>query len=270
MLWSCKEEPQQPQGPSWAQYEAVIAENDSLTAHLTDMNDALQAISLSLDSIDMQENKLFMSNEDGTKASRKQILARIRDYRELLVRQREQIARLEHADNAAVRQLKGVIETLRQEIQQKEEHIAALEQEINNNKRDISKLQSDLTHTRTVANQNAIQRDSLQQINEQQEDELNSAYYIVGSKAMLKRAGIVAGTFKTKVDYANINKERLTKIDTRNFRELVIRGTGVKLLTEKPVNSYIMFENSGGNTVLRITDSKRFWENSPYLILQSK
>lgn len=267
-LVSCKEE--KHQGPSIAQYYAVIAENDSLVCHITELQDGLNTISLSLDSIDMQEGLLYVGNADGTRASRRQILDRIRNYRELLARQRQQIARLENSDNAVVHQLRGMLNRLKQEIEEKEEHIASLEKEIDSKKRDITKLQNDLTQTRQVVDRTMQQRDSLQEINEEQEKELYTGYYYIGRKAQLKRAGLVKGMFKSKADYASLKQERFTKIDTRKFTELPIRGTDVQLITEKPADSYFLFESTGGHTTLRITDPQKFWSGSPYLIVQYK
>lgn len=267
LLLACKEE---PQGPSMAAYQELAFEKDSLARQIDELQNIIGAVTTSLDSIDTQENLLFVNNDDGSKATRKQMLERIAAYKELLARQREQLQELEKNDKAAMRQLRTVIARLREEITEKEMKIQTLEQEVASNKRDIAALKQTLNHTLDIVDRTEQQRDSLRGITEDQDIELNTVYYIVGTRNQLKQAGIVKGAFRSKVDYANINRENFIRVDKRRFTELTIHGKSVKLISEKPADSYNLVETSNGTTILRITDAQKFWSTSPYLIIQNK
>lgn len=267
LLIACKDE---PQGPTMSQYSLLRYENDSLRSHIADMQDAIGQISLSLDSIDLQEGMLFVQNADGTKASRRQILERIRNYRELLVRQRDQIAEMEKNNNAAMQQLRGVIGRLKNEILEKEAKIAALESDLDQKKGNIARLQTDLTQTRQTVSRTVSQRDSLQEVSTQQEDLLNTAYYVTGKKSQLKNWGFLKGTFRTTVDYNSLRKDKFRTIDIRQMTEFTINGTHLKIYPDRPADSYLIYTNADGSSMVTITDTKRFWAASSYLIIQYK
>lgn len=263
----------QPKGPTQEQYDALQSLNDSLTGHVTELQDIIGAVTICLDSIDSQENLIYVNNEDGTKATKKQILERINNYKDLLNRQREELARLEKLDSSnrgSIKQLKAIIARLNEDIQDRELRISILEGELTGKKQDIQRLNTDLTVSRANTARVTQQRDSVEQVATHQRDVMHTAYFIVGSKSELKKAGITKGFFKRKVDYSNLNTAEFTKIDTRNFNQLTIPSRHVKLLSEKPANSYSLYEDGAGNTILTIKDAARFWEASPFLILQSR
>lgn len=98
----------------------------------------------------------------------------------------------------------------------------------------------------------------------------HTAYFVVGSKSMLHDLGLIKGVFKKKADYANFDNSKFSKVDIRKFKELNINSKKAKLITPKPDNSYLLIENPDETTTLRITDPDAFWEDSPYLIIQTK
>ena len=270
LLASCN---QAPKGPTQADYDALALEKDSLTNHISEMQDLIGSVTASLDSIDSQEGLLFVNNEDGTKASKKQIMDRIQNYKDLLARQREQLAILENrakSDKASIRELRTIIGRLRQEIHDKEVRIAELENDLNNKKKDIVQLEKTLaTSEENTANMTKA-RDALQEVADYQKQVINTAYFIVGSKSVLRDLGLIKGVFKQKADYANLDNSKFTRVDIRDFKELNINSKKAKLITEKPANSYLLIENPDETTTLRITDPDAFWEGSQYLIIQTK
>lgn len=269
LLTSCQ---QKPQGPSQFEYDLLKAERDSLSSHMTELQDIIGSVTTSLDSIDTQESLLFVNNNDGTKATKRQILERINSYKELLARQREQLANLEKQESsnkASVRELKAIITRLRQEISDKEQTIAQLEKDLTTTKKDVVELQAKLEHTQIEVENNAKEIDVLQQIATAQDEIINTGYFIVATKSELKDLGLVKGVFKKKADYANLDTKKFTKIDIREFTELIINGTP-RLITEKPENSYLLTDNGDGTWTLRIKTPADFWESSQFLIIQTK
>lgn len=264
---------QQPQGPTQAEYDQLMAERDSLAGHMTELQDIIGGVSTSLDSIDSQEGLIFVNNEDGSRATKKQILERIHSYKDLLARQREQLAELEKQQKSAkgsIRELKTIIGRLRQEIFDKEQRIAQLESDLTSSKKNVADLQTNLAKSQELAANNANERDALQKVATAQDQVINTGYYIVGSASELKNLGFIKGVFKKKADYANLDESKFTRVDIREFSELVISGREPKLITDKPTSSYHLVDNGNGTWTLKITNPAIFWQASQFLIIQSK
>jgi len=264
---------QQPQGPTQAEYDALLAERDSLSGHMNELQDIIGGVTTSLDSIDVQESLIFVNNEDGTKASKKQIMERIKSYKDLLQRQREQLADLEKQQNsnkASIRELKTIIGRLRQEIYDKEQKIAQLEQDLASSKRNVDYLQTSLAQSERNVATVAGERDALQEVATAQDELINTGYYLVGTTSQLKDMGFIKGVFKKKADYANLDKSKFQRVDIREFTSLTIHGKSPKLITEKPVNSYFIVDNGDGTSTLKISNPTAFWEGSQFLIISAK
>lgn len=270
LLAACE---QQPKGPTQAEYYALMAERDSLSGHMAELQDIIGGVTSSLDSIDTQEGLLFVKNEDGTRATKKQIMARIKSYKELLERQRQQLAEMEQqqkSDKKGIRELNVIIGRLRQEIYDKEQKIAELERDLNTSRKNIEELQTIVVQTKQIASTTAEERDALQEIATAQDEIINQGFFMVGTKRELKDLGVVKGVFRTKTDYANLDQSKFTKIDIREFTEISVNGKSAKLVTEKPANSYVLVENGDGTCTLKITDPTAFWQSSQFLIIQVK
>lgn len=270
LLTACEQE---PKGPTQAEYYALMAERDSLAGHMTELQDIIGGVTTSLDSIDTQEGLLFVKNEDGTRATKKQIMARIQSYKELLERQREQLAEMEKkqkSDKKGIRELNTIIGRLRQEIYDKEQKIAELERDLSTSRKNIEELQTIVVQTKAIASTTAEERDALQEIATAQDEIINQGFFMVGTKRELKDMGVVKGVFRSKADYANLDDSKFTRIDIREFTEMSINGRSAKLITEKPADSYVLTDNGNGTCTLKITNPTSFWQSSQFLIIQVK
>lgn len=264
---------QGPKGPTAEQYAALLAERDSIAANMNEMQDLIGSVTTSLDSINAQEGLLFINNEDGTKPSKRQILDRIDTYKVLLARQREQLAELQKKQNSSlytIKQLKNMIAQLEQSITEKEERIQALEADLETSRRNIADLQVNLAQSQQATANMTEERDALQQVANAQDKIINKGYYLIASKKELKNLGFTKGVFKKKADYANFDSKQFKEIDIREFTELKFEGKNAKMITEKPANSYMLYENADGSYTLKISNPTAFWEASQYLIIQTK
>ena len=98
-----------------------------------------------------------------------------------------------------------------------------------------------------------------------QDKQLNTAWYVFGTKKELKEQQILVNG---KVLQGNFNKSYFTKIDIRNFKELKLYSKSAKLLTMHPSSSYKLERDSKDQYVLRITNPQIFWSTSKYLVVQ--
>lgn len=100
-------------------------------------------------------------------------------------------------------------------------------------------------------------------------NQLNTCYYVVGSKSELKKYNIIETSFlrKTKIMEGDFEKSYFTKADKRTLSSVNLHSKKVEVLSKHPKGSYKIVENNGAK-VLEIINPADFWELSNYLIVQ--
>lgn len=100
-------------------------------------------------------------------------------------------------------------------------------------------------------------------------NQLNTCYYVVGSKSELKKYNIIETGFlrKTKILEGDFEKSYFTKADKRTLSSVNLHSHKVEVLSNHPKNSYQIVEKDG-TKVLEIINSADFWDLSNYLIVQ--
>lgn len=239
--------------------DAPLAEQE-----VQDMVNVISEVVGCLDSIQIQEQMLFKTDE---MASKGEVLGRLRAFKDLLARKQSEIDQLtanSSSNKAAIANLKKMVDYLKGQLEEKTKRIAELEEAVETKDVKISELRFDL---------NATQKESeyLQDQNYEQDKQLNEVYYIIAEKSELKDLGLLKGGglfSKKRADYANIDKSKFTKRDKRGVESIVIDSKKPKLLTEKPADSYTLTETEKGQWTLSITNPDTFWAASPFLIIQ--
>jgi len=154
------------------------------------------------------------------------------------------------------------ISELKATLEQKNIHIAELEGNLNQLNENFETLQT-------------ISKNQDQVISEQDEA-LNTAYYVIGTKAELKEKGIITqeGGFIGLGGIKKINESSssFVKIDIRDITELSLNGSGkVLLLTNHPDGSYNYEQDEKDNyNKIKISDISNFWKVSKYLVIVIK
>lgn len=146
------------------------------------------------------------------------------------------------------------IESLRQQLAQKDIQIAEQGEQINNLNTNVNNLsQQNEEKARTVA---------------AQERELNTAYYVFGTKKELREQRILQNGNVLKSN--DFNKDYFTRIDLRVTKIIKLYSKSAKLMTNHPSGSYTLEKDSQGQYVLRITNPQSFWSVSKYLVITVK
>lgn len=258
--------------------DSLLVVNSHQQMLLDNMTSTMAEISMSLDSIAIQEQMIIRDvDESGSGLSKKNLKSRLNSLSLIIKKQREKMASMEatmKADKSAMGQLKNIIAYLNASLEQKELEIQKLRSEIDRKNFNISQLRTHVTNLKdTIASVLDDNADKTAKI-EMQDIVLNEVYYIVGTKNQLISAGVVSKTGrvikKTEVNFASIDKTILTKADRRNLKEINIIGKSPKILSEVPKNSYCL-EKDEKNSVLIINDSEKFWSaNNKVLVIQIK
>lgn len=245
----------------------VIAQKDS---EINEMMGTLNDIEEGFRLINEAENRVaLLKNGEGT--SKKQNLKEnIQFIAERMKQNRELIAKLQkQLDSSTLKggQLKKTIENLTAQLEEKDKQLLALREELDKKDIHISELDETIGNLNTnVSNLSADNQQKAETINAQ-DKQLNTAWYVFGTKKELKGQHILEGG---KVMNGNFNKNYFTKVDIRNTTEIKLYSKSAKLLTAHPASSYSLTHDASKQYVLRITNPQIFWSTSKYLVVLVK
>ncbi len=195
---------------------------------------------------------------DGEKSK---IIDEITQINTLLQENKEKVnvlrGKLQKAD-VKIGELEKMLERLIKDVDQKEKIIGELREELA--KYDIA--MDELTATLNEKDE----------IIEEKNDELNTAFYVIGTSKELKEAGIITkeggfiGIGKIQKLKEDFNKDYFTQIDISKIKEIPLGNKRVNILTTHPKSSYKL---KGEKVIekLEINNSKEFWGVSKYLVL---
>ena len=255
-----------------ANYKIQGAELDELFATINEIEQGLSSIReteciLSVQSADGMEIKPGTKEQLKTdvEAIQKAIKGYQNEIEKLKKDKRLQSSQFKKRLNAMQKELKEkseIIETLSKQIEEKDaqivlqtKQIASLDEVVSHLKQEVSSLNSESSQLKAkVADQEA---------------EIYSVYYIVGSKSELIDAGVMTkgGLFKaSKVSY-QAEKEAFVKIDQRVISEINTNAKKAKVMSVHPKGTYAFVENDG-EMILNISNPEKFWQQTKYLVIQ--
>ena len=164
-------------------------------------------------------------------------------------------------------QLKKLVENLTQQMEEKDRQLQALRAELDKKDIHIAELDEQVADLNTnVANLTEETNQKSQTIN-QQDKQLNTAWFVFGTKKELKEQNILSDG---EVLRSNFNKEYFTKIDIRIDKEIKLYSKSAQIMTSHPAGSYTLQPDANKQYVLRITTPEAFWSTSKYLVVLVK
>lgn len=270
LMTGCKDGKNAPGQASVQQTDSlndVIAQKDS---EINEMMGTLNDIEEGFRLINEAENRVaLLKNGEGT--SKKQNLKEnIQFIAERMKQNRELIAKLQkQLESSTLKggQLKKTIDNLTAQLKAKDKQLLALREELDKKDIHISELDETIGNLNTnVSNLSADNQQKAETINAQ-DKQLNTAWYVFGTKKELKGQHILEGG---KVMNGNFNKNYFTKVDIRNTTEIKLYSKSAKLLTAHPASSYSLTHDASKQYVLRITNPQIFWSTSKYLVVLVK
>lgn len=256
-------------------------ERDSIAFENQRLNEFLDIVSYSLDSINGQERYLYQDKEGRIITNKEQIRNNLNLFKYTLDEQRKRIAELEeqlkNSDSQHSKKIQAIINSMQSQLDEKEAVIAHLEKELERKDANISSLRTHVEKLSSNVSTLTNQVEELNEINQEKEENLQSAnqeivslstgYVLMGTKKNLSESGVLSGGFlkKKKVIISNAQNNIFTKVDTRTCKSIEIPGKNAKVLTPQPSSSFSI----EGNTIV-ITNSEVFWSASRYLVIQYK
>ena len=245
----------------------ILAQKDT---EINDMVGLMNEVQEGFRQINEAENRVTIA-KDGEGNNSKQVLRenikfiteRMKKNRELITKLRQQLStsslkgtQLKSTIDNLVKQLDEKdqqMQQLRAELDAKDIHIGELDETINN-------LNSNVSHLTTESAQKTATINA-------QDKQLNTAWYVFGTKAELKEQRIIADG---KVLQGNFNKNYFTKIDIRVDKTVKLYSKSVKILTLHPSSSYTLTRDVNKQYTLNIINPQLFWSTSKFLVIQVK
>lgn len=268
-LTGCKES-KTPTDTSAVQNDSlnnIIAQKDS---EINDMMGTLNEIEDGLNQITEAENRVTLL-KDGEGADKKQqlkenvqfIANRMKQNRELLAKLQKQLANSSFQGD----QLKKTIENLQKQIEEKDKQLQALREELDKKDIHISELDENINNLNTKNSNLTKESNQKSQTISAQDKQLNTAWYVFGTKKELKGQRIIEDG---QVMTGSFNKSYFTKVDIRELSEIKLYSKSAKLLTTHPSSSYSLVRDANKMYTLKITNSQLFWSTSKYLVVLVK
>lgn len=173
--------------------------------------------------------------------------------------------------------LNAFIESLNARMAEQENQINSLMNELTISKETIMKLSknvSDLTQSNQEKDEYiAYQAEQVAY----HADQSHKAYYIVGTYDELNKLGIVSKEggllFKSQYSTGSVNVEKFKLIDRTQVNSIDINLRKAKIISNHPKDSYEIVYDEQDSKMARkliIKDSKKFWQNTDFLIVSTK
>lgn len=249
--------------------DSLQKENSNLGGKLNEKEAALQEFIGAFNEIQDNLNEIkkkekivtSASNQGDVKNKEDQIKEDIQAIYDLMAKNNNRIAALTKKlknSNLKLEGMEKMIENLQATIAMKDGEISDLKSKIESLHIELSSLNT---------NYQSVETESAQKT-----DELNTAFYAIGTSKELKEKNVISreggfiGIGKTTKVKEDFNKEYFTKVNVEQATTINIGAKKAKVITIHPKNSYKIIGESPVEK-LEITNPKEFWSVSKYLVI---
>ncbi|WP_420388518.1 hypothetical protein [Roseivirga sp.] len=260
--------------------ENEMARRDSTYNELINMlNNAEEQVA----EITRRENLVVSTSNEGNKTE-DQLIAELKLIDGLVKESNQSIQNLKaqlKKSNIEMGAFKNRIDKLSTMLDEQRETITTLKAEVDQKNKELEVFAVKYDSVKIqAANQKQLitEKDKEIDILVNNNDNLNKVHYAVGSYKQLKEQGLVdkEGGFlwigRTIDLKATVEADKFVETDMRDFSELKIEADKFELVTEHPEGSYTIVQDEieEGVKYLKVTDPKKFWEISNYLVVTTK
>lgn len=242
----------------------VISQKDN---EINDMMGTLNEIQDGFNEINAAENRVTIAKGGEGANKEQQIRENIQFIAKTMKHNRELIAKLRNQlKQSSVKgdALKNTLESLSKQLEEKDKQLQQMRAELDAKDIHITELDEAINNLHTNVNNLANESSKKSQVINSQDKQLNTAWFVFGTRKELKEQRIIEGD---KVLQSNFNKNYFTKIDIRVDKEIKLYSKYAKVLTMHPSSSYILQRDANKQYTLKITNPEIFWSTSKYLVI---
>jgi chromosome segregation ATPase len=245
----------------------IIAQKDNeindMIGTMNDIEEGFRAINAAEDRVSVARQGEGASAKERIKENMQFIQQTMQQNRELINKLRNQLRQ----SSVKGDQLRRTLESLAEQMDEKDAQLRALQAELVAKNIQIDELTEQVSDlSSNVSNLKEESSEKSQTISVQ-DKQLNSAWFVFGTKKELKEQRIIEDG---EVLRSNFNQDYFTKIDIRLDKEIKLYSRSAQLLTAHPAGSYKLEQDANKQYVLRIENPSKFWSTSRYLVILVK
>lgn len=247
--------------------QQIISQRDT---QINNMMATMNEIQEGFNEISEAENRVNLIQDDERADKASQIKEDIKFIADRMQQNRELIKKLQgqlRDSDFKSQELKKVIANMLRQLDEKDQQLQQLRAELDAKNIRIAELDETISNLNNNMTELKSESDEKSQIINNQETQLNTAWYVFGTRPELKDQRILMGD---KVLQQNFNKNYFTKIDIRVTREIKLYSKSARLLTSHPAGSYELTRDNNKMYTLAITNPQLFWSTSKYLVVVVK
>lgn len=247
--------------------QQIISQRDT---QINNMMATMNEIQEGFNEISEAENRVNLIQDDERADKASQIKEDIKFIADRMQQNRELIKKLQgqlRDSDFKSQELKKVIANMLRQLDEKDQQLQQLRAELDAKNIHIAELDETISNLNNNVTELKSESDEKSQIINNQETQLNTAWYVFGTRPELKDQRILMGD---KVLQQNFNKNYFTKIDIRVTREIKLYSKSARLLTLHPAGSYELTRDNNKMYTLAITNPQLFWSTSKYLVVVVK
>lgn len=247
--------------------QQIISQRDT---QINNMMATMNEIQEGFNEISEAENRVNLIQDDERADKASQIKENIKFIADRMQQNRELIKKLQgqlRDSDFKSQELKKVIANMLRQLDEKDQQLQQFRAELDAKNIHIAELDETISNLNNNVTELKSESDEKSQIINNQETQLNTAWYVFGTRPELKDQRILMGD---KVLQQNFNKNYFTKIDIRVTREIKLYSKSARLLTSHPAGSYELTRDNNKMYTLAITNPQLFWSTSKYLVVVVK
>lgn len=270
-----KEKEQEAKDPSAATIDSL---RQALTQSQNESNDMIETLSQiqdGFDQINEAEGIVSVENRQGESGNKQRILDnmqliqnKLKLNRELIANLQQQLRSSNQRDSRTKAKLEEMVANFNKQLEDKSREIEDLREQLAQRDIKIAEQGEQINTLNSNVNDLTQKNEEKARTVAAQDKELNTAYYVFGTKRELREQRILQRGDVLKGN--DFNKDYFTRIDLRVTKTIKLYSKSAKLMTNHPAGSYSLDKDAQGQYTLRITNPQAFWSVSKYLVITVK
>lgn len=267
-----KEKEQESKDPN---AETIDSLRQALTQSQNESNDLIETLSQiqdGFDQINEAEGRVSVENKQGERANKQAIIENMEFIqrtmklnRELISNLQQQLRNANQSDKRTKAKLEEMMNNYNKQLEDKQKQIDELRAQLAERDIKIAEQGEQINALNTSVNDLSQKNEEKARTVAAQDKELNTAYYVFGTKKELREQRILKSGDVLKSN--DFNKDYFTRIDLRVTKQIRLYSKSAKLMTNHPAGSYTLEKDAQNQYVLRINNPQEFWSVSKYLVI---
>lgn len=267
-----KEKEQESKDPN---AETIDSLRQALTQSQNESNDLIETLSQiqdGFDQINEAEGRVSVENKQGERANKQAIIENMEFIqrtmklnRELISNLQQQLRNANQSDKRTKAKLEEMVNNYNKQLEDKQKQIDELRAQLAERDIKIAEQGEQINALNTSVNDLNQKNEEKARTVAAQDKELNTAYYVFGTKKELREQRILKSGDVLKSN--DFNKDYFTRIDLRVTKQIRLYSKSAKLMTNHPAGSYTLEKDAQNQYVLRINNPQEFWSVSKYLVI---